>query len=65
MRTPGDLEMIFCNPITNTGQIGMARLIQKLAEDEHTELWEIEFLDDEGHFYQQKLKKQPNGTKET
>ena len=55
---PGDIVMVFGNPIKLTNPLGQARLVKKLPDNATNnpiiiEHWEIEFLDDEGHTYNQ------------
>lgn len=57
---PGDIVMIFGSPIKLEHPNGQARLIQKLTDNGKLEQWQVEYLDDEGHFYNALIKK-PNG----
>ena len=54
---PGDIVMIFGNPIRLEHPNGQARLIQKLTDNGKLEQWQVEYLDDEGHFYNALIKK--------
>ena len=64
MNKPGDIIMAFGNPITLEVPIGQVRLIKKLTETEKLEQWSVEYLDDEGHFYNTLIKK-TNGEDKT
>jgi hypothetical protein len=47
---PGDIVMVFGNPVKLTNPIGQARLVKKLPNNATNpiiiEHWQIEFLDD-------------------
>jgi hypothetical protein len=61
-RKPGDIEMIFGNPVKCTTPVGLARLNQHIRDvSDHVEQWLVEYLDQEGHFYEALLKKKVNG----
>lgn len=58
VRRPGDIEMIFGDPKNNKYPIGQARLVEFIRNhNSHFELWFVEFLNDEGHFYEHLLKR--------
>jgi hypothetical protein len=51
---PGDIIMIFGNPVTLEHPIGQARLIKKISTTEQTpelEQWTVEYLCSPEHFY--------------
>jgi len=49
---PGDIRMIFSNPIKLTGPQGLAKLIKKLSgEYKELEYWQVEFIDQPEHYY--------------
>jgi len=55
---PGDIVMTFGNPIKCTYPIGQAKLIKKIGDHQHMlENWSVEYLDDEGHFYNTLIRK--------
>lgn len=60
-RSPGDIVMIFGSPVKREHPIDQARLIRKLSENGKLEQWSIEYLNDEGHFYEALIKKEDNG----
>jgi hypothetical protein len=60
----GDIVMLFGNPITNTHPIGQAKLVTKLSDyGKSLENWKVEYLDDEGHFYNCLIKKEDGESK--
>ncbi len=61
---PGDVMMIFGNPVKCENPIGLARLKKLLLENGQTEEWVVEYLDDEEHYYNALIKKE-NGEKTT
>ena len=55
---PGDIVQTFGNPVKCETPIGMARLIRKLNEQGTLlENWQVEYLNDEGHYYNCLIKK--------
>ena len=54
---PGDVVMIFGQPMKLTHPIGQARLIEKIFETDTIEHWRIQYLDDENNTYDQFIKK--------
>jgi len=64
---PGDIVMVFGNPVKLTNPIGQARLVKKLPNNATNpiiiEHWQIEFLDDEGHTYNQFIRNSDGKTK--
>ena len=58
MRKPGDIIMIFGNPIKCTHPIDQARLVRKLTETNSLEQWLVEYVNDEGQFYEALIKKE-------
>jgi hypothetical protein len=54
---PGDVVMIFGQPMKLTHPIGQAKLVKKISENEILEHWFVEFLNDEGHTYEAFIKK--------
>jgi hypothetical protein len=65
MNKSDDIVMVFGNPVTCTHPVGQAKLIKKLRD--HTGLlenWKVEYLDDEGLFYNVLIKK-TNGESKT
>ena len=60
---PGDIVVIFGNPIKLEHPIGQARLISLLSSNpKNLEYWEVEYLDSPDHKYQALIKKTDNGT---
>jgi len=59
---PGDIVQTFGNPLKCEFPIGQARLVKRIDEVDHPilENWQVEYLDDEGHYYNCLIKK-PNG----
>lgn len=61
-RKPGDIEMIFGNPIKSKDKCGLARLDTYIGNtSENIEQWLVEYLNQEGHYYEAFLKKKNNG----
>ena len=59
---PGDIVQTFGNPVKCEHPIGQAKLIKKLSDHNNLlENWQVEYLDNEGHFYNCLIKK-TNGT---
>ena len=59
MKKPGDIIMIFGNPVRCTTPIGQARLIKYIRDTSPAiEEWLVEYLDQEGHFYEALIKKE-------
>ena len=55
---PNDIVMVFGNPIKCTHPIGQAKLIKKIEDHGNLlEGWKVEYLDDQGHFYNTLIKK--------
>ena len=54
---PGDIVMVFGNPMKLTHPIGQARLIKKISETDTIEHWRIQYLNDENNTYDQFIKK--------
>ena len=60
---PGDIKMIFGNPIKCEGPIDQGRLIKKIRNVAvKLEEWRIEYLNEEGQFYTALIKKNTDGT---
>jgi hypothetical protein len=59
---PGDIVVVFGNPLKSERRVGQAKLIQKLSESTNLEQWSVEYLNNEGYFYNALIKKQKNGT---
>jgi len=55
---PGDIRQMFGVPEECQTPIGQARLVRKLGEKDNLEIWIVEYLDDEGHFYSCHIKKE-------
>ncbi len=53
---PGDIVMIFLNPIKMTGPIDQARLVKRIRKFTCLEYWEVEYLNEEGHLYRVLIK---------
>ena len=54
---PGDIVMIFGNPVKCEIPVGQAKLIKKLCEHNATlESWEVEYLDNIGYTYDALIK---------
>jgi hypothetical protein len=54
----GDVVMIFGNPVKCLLPVGQAKLIKKISDHSNLlENWQVEYLDDEGHFYNVLIKK--------
>ena len=53
----GDIVMVFGNPFKCEHPIDQARLIEKLTESTNLEQWRVEYLNDEGLFYNVLIKK--------
>jgi len=62
MNKPDDIVMVFGNPVKCETPVGQCRLIKK-RRDIRTilEEWNVEFLDNEGHFYDALIKKNCDG----
>jgi hypothetical protein len=59
---PGDIVMVFGNPVKCTNPIDMARLVKFIGNHSSIlEEWMVEYLDDEGHLYDALIKKTKNG----
>jgi hypothetical protein len=55
--TKDDIVTIFSNPITLKFPEGQARLVNKVQELTTLEIWEVEFLDQEGKLYRRLIRK--------
>ena len=55
---PGDIIMIFGSPLRCEVPISQAKLIKFIRDLGKLEEWEVEYLDQEGHFYTALIKKQ-------
>jgi hypothetical protein len=66
MNRPGDIVQTFGNPTKCETPLGMTRLVKRIDDDNHPTLenWQVEYLDDEGHFYNCLIKR-TNGEKQT
>jgi hypothetical protein len=53
----GDIVMIFGNPLKCEFPIDQARLIELITDGNELQKWKVEFLNDEGHFYNRFIKK--------
>jgi hypothetical protein len=63
---PGDIVQTFGDPVRLKTPMGQARLIKKLGDiNKNIENWQVEYLDDEGHFYNCLIKIPENGEKQT
>jgi len=63
MNKPGDIRMIFGNPVKCEGPSGQCKLIKKVRNVAvKLEEWSVEYLDDEGRFYTALIKKNTDGT---
>jgi len=62
---PGDIVMGFGDPKNSRRPLGQVRLNKHLQSLANLELWFVEYLDHEGHFYELWLKKQNNGKDNT
>ena len=59
---PGDIVQTFGNPVKCETPIGQARLIKKIGDvSKILENWQVEYLDDEGHYYNCLIKIPENG----
>ena len=62
MRKPGDICMIFASPLNCEKPIDQARLLKLIRDCGKLEQWSIEYLNDEGQFYEALIKKEEDGT---
>ena len=53
---PGDIVNTFGNPLECQYPLGQARLIKPINIQDSIELWLVEYLDDEGHYYERFIK---------
>jgi len=58
MYKPGDIVMVYGNPIKCTNPIDMARLVKFIRNHSNLlEEWMVEYLNEEGHLYEALIKK--------
>jgi len=48
---PGDIVMVFANPIKIEHPIDQAKLIERIWKFSSLEYWKVEYLNDTGHYY--------------
>lgn len=59
---PGDVVMIYGSPVKKEWPIGEAKLLSKMSPRSDTlEYWQVEFVNDPGHAYNQFIPAE-NGT---
>ena len=59
MNKPGDIVMIYADPLYLQHPIGQARLKMFLRDvNQLVEEWEVEYLDDEGMFYNAHIRRE-------
>jgi len=55
---PGDIRMIFIDPHNCESPVDQARLIKLKQDCGKLQLWTVEYLNEEGHYYDVLIKKE-------